>query len=157
MRNLARKMKDIGSSFIVGAVPAFFGTAFAGCIYAVSYGIATAVGLSGGIAVAAGVVGTVAFAGAGILVGGIAGVGSLAALAHMPGIRDARISRKAVAAGAACGLAATVFLAHRLTSDTPQPQPQQRPGLTEVFPKQENARPAKTAPAVQPAAPKPAP
>lgn len=126
LKSFAGAVRDHGLSFAVGAVPAFFGTAFMATCYSLAYGIGSAIGLSTGLAVAAGVVGTVVSAGLSIGVGALIGVGGflgVAALASsFPFLRDAKIRTPGVVAGVATGLAASIALAFNLTASDPQEQ-----------------------------------
>jgi hypothetical protein len=142
VRDIGKGILNTGASLLVGAVPGFLGTAFLAATYALSAGIATAIGLGGGLSVVAGLVGTAMFGGAGLSLGFLAvGVG-LTSLAFIPGIRNAQIKAPAVILGAALGVAGSIGMAHHLTSEV---QPPQRTGLTETFSK---ANTAMVAPAV---------
>jgi hypothetical protein len=138
--NMVKSIGHFGASVVVGAVPAFLGTAALAGIYSLGAGLATAAGLGGGLSVIAGIATTVFLGGTGLGIGLLAGGAGLVGVAALSEASNIKISGKGVALGAALGVAGSVGMAHHLVSEV---QPPQRASLTESF---SQSRIAKNAP-----------
>lgn len=125
-RSFVESVRDNSMSFIIGAVPAFLGTAMLAGTFSLGYGIGAAIGLPGALSFVGGlVVAGVTFSGAALVGLGLGAGGLLGAAAlidKVPFLKKADIAGPGLTAGIFSGIAASVALAFNLTAGSPPPE-----------------------------------